>query len=90
MANAVIQKAFNAGYLIEKYLPKFSKLLVKGFKDKTNPYAEAFIAGSQEFEREQMKSLPSPLTKFIHKRNETPQKELPEHSKDVPEDDLEL
>lgn len=48
MSASVIQKAFNAGYLIEKHLPKLSQMLVKGFKDKTSPYAEGFIAGSKE------------------------------------------
>jgi hypothetical protein len=58
MANAVIQKAFNAGYLIEKYLPQLSKMLVKGFQDKTSPFAQGYIAGSKEMvaERTQGKS----------------------------------
>ncbi len=75
--NAIIQKAFNAGYLIEKYLPRLFTLLAKGFQDKSNPYAEAFIAGGREFANEQMRSL-------------IPEKEGPEQSLEAPEDDLEL
>ena len=77
MENATIQKAFNAGYLIEKYLPRLFKLLAKGFQDKSNPYVEGFIAGGLEFDKEQMRSL-------------IPVKEEPEQSLDSLEDDLEL
>lgn len=55
--SAVIPKAFNAGYLIEKYLPKLFKLLVEGFQNRSNPYTEGIIAGGREFDKEQMKSL---------------------------------
>lgn len=48
----IIQKAFNAGYLVEKHLPQLSKVLVKGFQDKSGPFAEGFIAGSQECVKE--------------------------------------
>ncbi|MBK8193711.1 MAG: hypothetical protein IPK76_11070 [Lewinellaceae bacterium] len=56
MANAVVQRAFNAGYLIEKYLPQLSKMLVKGFQDKTSPFAVGFIAGSKEMVAEKVQS----------------------------------
>jgi hypothetical protein len=75
--NAIIQKAFNAGYLIEKYLPRLFTLLAKGFQDKSNPFAEAFIAGGLEFDMEQMRVL-------------TSVKQEPEQSLEAPEDDLEL
>jgi hypothetical protein len=39
-------KAFNAGYLIEKYLPALSELLVKGIKQQKHPYMQGFIAGT--------------------------------------------
>jgi hypothetical protein len=52
MANAIIQKAFNAGYLIEKYLPQLSKMLVKGFQNSKQPFAQGFIAGSNEYAQE--------------------------------------
>ncbi len=48
----IIQKAFNAGYLVEKHLPQLSKMLVKGFQDKSGPFAEGFIAGSKECAKE--------------------------------------
>lgn len=56
MAKAIIQKAFNAGYLIEKYLPKLSKVLVNGFQNKQSPFAQGFIAGSQEMVNERVQS----------------------------------
>jgi hypothetical protein len=61
--NTIIQRAFNAGYLVEKYLPKLSKLLVSGFQDRNSPFAQGFIAGTKEMgmERNQNKS------KFLQK-----------------------
>lgn len=88
--SAIIQKAFNAGYLIEKYLPKLFKLLVEGFQNKSNPYVEAFSAGGQEFEKEQMKSSSSPLSEYTHKVEVPSKKTSPDQLKDAPEDDLEL
>ena len=56
--NQITQKAFNAGYLIEKHLPQLSQLLVKGFQGSEHPYVQGFIAGSVEMskERSQTKS----------------------------------
>ncbi len=62
-ANQITQRAFNAGYLVEKHLPQLSKLLVKGFQRSEHPYVEGFVAGSSEMvkERGQNKS------KFLEK-----------------------
>lgn len=62
-ANQITQRAFNAGYLVEKHLPQLSKLLVKGFKGSEHPYVKGFVAGSSEMvkERGQNKS------KFLEK-----------------------
>ncbi|MFM9947705.1 MAG: hypothetical protein ACKV1O_07180 [Saprospiraceae bacterium] len=62
--DALFQKAFNAGYLIEKYLPKLSKMLVKGMQDKTSPFAEGFTAGSSEMELERLRSNSKLLQKL--------------------------
>lgn len=62
--DAIFQKAFNAGYLIEKYLPKLSKMLVKGMQDKTSPFAEGFTAGSSEMELERLRSNSKLLQKL--------------------------
>ena len=83
MANAIIQKAFNAGYLIEKYLPKLSQMLVKGFKDKSSPYAEGFIAGSKEMVAERTQSR----FKFLEKLREESGKKFPSKSKSKNRDD---
>lgn len=89
MANAVIQKAFNAGYLIEKYLPQLSKMLVKGFQDKTSPFAEGYIAGSKEMiaERSHGKS------KFLEKLKENfgePTKRKASRGRDDKEMDIDI
>jgi len=62
-ANQITQRAFNAGYLVEKHLPQLSKLLLKGFQSSEHPYVKGFVAGSSEMakEREQNKS------KFLEK-----------------------
>ena len=62
-ANQITQRAFNAGYLVEKHLPQLSKLLVKGFQGSEHPYVKGFVAGSSEMvkERGQNKS------KFLEK-----------------------
>ncbi len=50
--NQITQKAFNAGYLIEKHLPQLSQLLVKGFQGSDHPYVQGFVAGSNEMTKE--------------------------------------
>ena len=62
--NAIIQKAFNAGYLIEKYLPKLSQALVKGFQDKTHPFVEGFVSGSREMALERTQNKITFLSKL--------------------------
>ena len=76
--NAIIQKAFNAGYLIEKYLPKVSKVLVKGFQDHTNPYVEGFVAGSKEMTNERTQNK----IKFLSKLKDDFGKQSPSKGKD--------
>ena len=89
MANAVIQKAFNAGYLIEKYLPQLSKMLTKGFQDKTNPFAEGFIAGSKEMISERGRSKSTFLEKLKENYGEpTPKKTT--RSRDDREMDIDI
>lgn len=86
MAASIIQKAFNAGYLIEKYLPKLSQLLVKGFKDKSNPYAEGLIAGSKEMEAERMQGK----LKFLQNLKEEFGSKTPSQSKTKNRNDREM
>lgn len=65
MENEIIQKAFNAGYLIEQHLPDLSKLLVNGFQERNNPYAEGFIAGANEMGLERARTNPKYLHRLI-------------------------
>lgn len=89
MANAVLQKAFNAGYLIEKYLPQLSKMLVKGFQDKTSPFAEGFIAGSKEMISERGRSKSTFLEKLKENYGE-PTKRKTTRSRDDREMDIDI
>jgi hypothetical protein len=85
--NSIIQKAFNAGYLIEKYLPTLFKFLASGFMDRNSPFAKGFIAGGLEYDKEQELSRPLPLSPEERRgANQTP----PLDSNVEPEDDLEL
>ena len=72
-----IQKGFNAGYLIEKHLPKLSQALVKGFHDKSHPYVEGFVAGSKEMALERTQSK----LKFLSKLKDDFGKNPPSKSK---------
>lgn len=51
--NATIKKAFNAGYILEKYIPKLSKLIQHSLKENATPFMEGFRAGSQQCIQEQ-------------------------------------
>lgn len=64
MAKApVIQKAFNAGYLLEKYQPQLAQQIAKGLQNPKSEFAEGYTAGRKqvEIERSQNKS------KFLEK-----------------------
>jgi hypothetical protein len=59
----VIQKAFNAGYLLEKHQPQLAQQISKGLQNPKSEFAEGFSAGRKqvEMERSQNKS------KFLEK-----------------------
>lgn len=50
--NFVYTKAFNAGYLLEKFLPQLAKLLTSNLSDSDNEFAQGFIAGSNQYNLE--------------------------------------
>lgn len=52
----LIQKGFNAGYQLQQHKPELAQKLQNGFTDKTHPYAQGFIAGSNEYVKEQSKA----------------------------------
>lgn len=58
MEDKIFQKAFNAGYMLEKYVSTLSQLLIKNFQDSENDFFAGFQAGSQQFigERDKKKS----------------------------------
>lgn len=53
---SIFQNGFNAGYILGKYKPKLSMLLINGVQQKTHPYIQGFIAGNLEILQEQEKS----------------------------------
>lgn len=59
----ITQRAFNAGYLMEKHLPQLSKLLLKGFQGSEHPYVKGVVAGSSEMAKERGQNK----SKFLEK-----------------------
>ena len=55
MEDKIYIKGFNAGYLLEKYLPSLSQLLVRNIQNSEGDFFEGFIAGSNEFLAEKSK-----------------------------------
>lgn len=45
-------KAFNTGYLLEKFLPQLAKLLTSNLSDSDNDFAQGFLAGSNQYIQE--------------------------------------
>lgn len=56
-----IQKGFNHGYQLQKLQPDLARTIQDGFPDKDHPYAKGFMAGSQEYTKEQTKEKSSYL-----------------------------
>ncbi len=48
----IIQRGFNHGYLLEKYIPKLAKGLIRGIQAKKHPYAIGFVEGGAQYVRE--------------------------------------
>ncbi len=71
--NTLFKKAFNAGYLIEKYLPQLSKLLKNNLQDSQNTFAQGFLSGSQEMVSEKSRFI-SNLKDFSKSDNLSPDK----------------
>ena len=61
-----IQKGFNAGYLMQQYNPTLAKTLCEGFADKDYPYAQGFVKGMEELEKEKTptKAMAEPHRNF--------------------------
>ena len=49
-------RGFNAGYIIEKYVPKLSAMLRENLEKVDNEYAQAFVAGGKEMMQERNRS----------------------------------
>jgi hypothetical protein len=71
-------KAFNAGYLLEKFLPQLAKLLTSNLSDSDNDFAQGFIAGSKQYIQEKAPSKSKLLEKLkqdAKSSNTTPSKD---------------
>lgn len=44
----VIQRAFNAGYMLEKHQPKLAAQIAKGLQDPKTEFAQGFSAGRKQ------------------------------------------
>jgi hypothetical protein len=49
-----VQRPFSPGYLLVRHLPALDQQIASGFKEAKHPYAEGFVAGSQQFEKEKV------------------------------------
>jgi hypothetical protein len=58
MEDKLYKKGFNAGYLLEKYLPALSQLLIRNMQNTEGDFFQGFMDGSGEFrsERDRKKS----------------------------------
>ena len=59
----VIQKAFNAGYLLEKHQPQLAQQIAKGLQNPKSEFAEGFSAGRKQVEQERNQNK----SKFLEK-----------------------
>lgn len=63
----IIQKGFNAGYRLQKLKPELASQLQQGFSDKEHPYAQAFIAGTEQYVKDSSKDKSSFVDKYFNK-----------------------
>ncbi len=59
----VIQKAFNAGYLLEKHQPKLAQQIAKGLQTPDSEFGQGFNAGRKQVEQERNQNK----SKFLEK-----------------------
>lgn len=76
-------EGFNAGYIIEKHRPELAKQLVGGLEGVDVPFAEGFVAGSNQSlkDRERIKS------KTISKLKSFSKDRIPKPTKSKDKDD---
>ena len=56
-ALTIYTKAFNQGYALQKEKPELASALIKGFVDKSHVYAEGFVDGVKEYQKEKEQKL---------------------------------
>lgn len=86
MEDKTFQKAFNAGYMLEKYVPALSQLLAKSLKNSTTTFSEGFLAGSQQY-TEEKNHKDMIVSLFKNPGFQTPGKTIEEPDKDEPDMD---
>lgn len=81
--NFLYIKAFNAGYLIEKYLPQLAKVLTSSLNDSDNEFIQGFLAGTQEYAKERSRGkLISKLRTDFGGKKSNPSKDM-DKGKDI-------
>ncbi|MDX1939530.1 MAG: hypothetical protein SFU99_03205 [Saprospiraceae bacterium] len=83
--NATFIKAFNAGYLLEKYVPKLSKLISNSLKDNATAFAQGFSAGSKQYLEEQTPKKSRLLEKLKADASKSP---IPTKEKKTPDKEI--
>jgi hypothetical protein len=79
MEDKLYKKGFNAGYLLEKYLPALSQLLIRNMQNSEGDFFEGFKDGSDELlsERDRKKSrLMAKLEKLSRPKEKKKDKEF--------------
>lgn len=84
MENKIYQKAFNVGYLIEKYLPALSQMLAKSLNNASSTFSEGFLAGSNQYITEK-KEKDMMISLFKEHGSTSPIKDLNEPDKEEPD-----
>lgn len=80
MEDKIYVKGFNAGYLLEKYLPALSQLLIRNIQSSEGDFFEGFIAGSNEFIAEKSKRK-SKLVEKLKQASKSQSKQTKEKDK---------
>lgn len=83
MENKTFQNAFNSGYLLEKYVPALTKLLVPVLSKSQGAYSEGFIAGSKQYVDEQAKTQSKFKSKAQDVAKGQTKQEKPKDNKDL-------
>ncbi len=79
-----IQKGFNAGYKMQQLDSKLAQTILNSMKGNDHPYAKGFVAGNQEYLKEQSKDKSSFKDNYFNKiKKQTKSKSNPSKDKGI-------